>query len=156
VTAGAWRTLPWWRHRAVLLRRRVGRRGAALLVFAFIDLTIGWSLVEPESRAQAQSLPSYQAMLAVAPFAVWGWLWITVGLVCAAQAPARFDRVGYGAAIGIKVVWAGCFLASWLIYAAPRAWLGAATWAVVAALVFLVAGWPEPPTTGGEKARSPA
>jgi hypothetical protein len=127
------------------LRRRIGRRGAALLVFAFIDLVIGWSLLDGTAQAQARAVPAYAAMLAVAPFVVWGVAWVTVGAVCVVQAFARFDRVGYGAAIGIKVVWAGCFLASFLFFEAPRAWLGAATWAVLASLVYLVSGWPEPP-----------
>jgi hypothetical protein len=126
------------------LRLRVGRRGAALLIFAFIDLVIGWSLLDPQTQAQAQALPAYQAMLAVVPLSVWGWWWITVGLVCVVHAFVQRDRVGYGAAIGIKVVWGGGFLASWLVYEAPRGWLGAATWGVFAALVYLISGWPEP------------
>lgn len=141
---GAWRTLPWWRATPGRLRRRIGRRGAALLVFAFIDVVLGWSLIDPTTQAQTAALPVYRATVEVAPLTVWGCLWILVGLACMAQAPARFDGIGFGVAIGIKVVWAGCFVASWLVFDAPRGWLGAATWAVIAALVYLIARWPEP------------
>lgn len=141
---GAWRTLPWWLARPTRLRHRIGRRGSALLVFAFVDLIIGWSLIDPTGQAQARALASYRGMMAVCPLPVWGGLWILVGLVCAVSAFARRDAAGYFAAIGIKVVWAGCFAASWLIWEAPRGWLGAVTWCAFAALVYLIAGWPEP------------
>lgn len=141
---GAWRTFPWWRCRAVRLRRRVGRRGAALLVFSFIDIVLGWSLIDSTTQAQAAALPAYRAAVEVAPLAVWGWFWIAVAAACAAGAVARADWWAFAAAIGIKLVWAGSFLASWLAFGAARGWLGAATWGVVAALVFIVSGWPEP------------
>jgi hypothetical protein len=128
------------------LRRRVGRRGAALLIFAFIDFVIGWSLLDPATQSQARALPSYRAHVAIVALEVWGWWWIVVGLACVGHAFVKRDGVGYGAAIGIKVVWAGGFLASWLVHDAPRAWLGAATWGVFACLVYLIARWPEPVT----------
>lgn len=126
------------------LRRQTGRRGAALLVFAFVDFALAWSLIDPANAAVTAAQPSYRAMAEVAPLAFWGWVWVAVGFVCLAAALARDDRFGFGVAIGIKVVWSGCFVASWLAYDVPRAWVGAALWGVVAALVYLIAGWPEP------------
>lgn len=125
-------------------RRRVGRRGQALLVFGFVDFVFGFSLIDATSRAQAASQPSYLALQDIVPLAAWGWLWIVIGVVCVFYAFARSDAVGFGAAIGIKVVWTSGLLASWLIYDAPRAWVGAALWVVVARMVVLIAGWPEP------------
>lgn len=153
---GAWRNLPWWRCRAARLRYRIGRRGAALLVFAFVDVIIGWSLIDPSTQAQTAALPVYRATVEVAPLSVWGWTWIAVAAVCVAGAVARSDWFAFAAAIGIKLVWAGCFIASWLVFGAPRGWLGAATWGVVAALVYLISGWPEPlrllhPVRGGKE-----
>lgn len=113
-------------------------------MFAFIDIVIGWSLIDDTLQAQAKAVPAYKAMLTAAPLDVWGWIWISIAVICIAQAFARFDGVGFGAAISVKVAWAGGFLASWLIYDAPRAWLGAATWVVLAALVRHIARWPEP------------
>ena len=130
---------------AELLRRRVGRRGAALLTFAFIDLVIGYSLLDPAAQPRTPTaLQSYGAMLALAPFPIWGWLWIAVGVLCGAQAFWVRDIVGFTAAIAIKVVWAILFAASWLLYDAPRGFMGAATWLVIAAFVAIIAGWAEP------------
>jgi hypothetical protein len=128
------------RHR---LAQRVGRRGAALMIFAFIDLVIGWSLAGTATRAQASALPTYRAHVEILPLIAWGWLWIAVGAVCLVHAFRVSDRFGFAAAIGIKLVWAAGFLGSWLLYDAPRGWLGAATWVVFAALVHLISGWPE-------------
>lgn len=125
------------------LRARVGRRGQALLVFGFVDFVIAYSLIDPRVRTETAALPTYRAMLEVLPAAAWGWLWATVGVICVIQAFARKDAFGFGAAIGIKVVWTAGFLASWLIWDAPRSWIGAAMWAIVARLVGLIAGWPE-------------
>jgi drug/metabolite transporter (DMT)-like permease len=123
---------------------RTGRRGAALLAFAFIDIVVGWSLFDAETQAQTKAIPAYRATLEIAPLPIWGALWLLVGALCAVCAFLVTDRIAYGAAIGVKIVWAGSFLASWVIYNAPRAWLSAATWGVVAALVLVISGWPEP------------
>lgn len=134
-------------HRHVRpVRRRVGRRGAALLVFAAIDYVIGWSLLDAELRAQTQAVPVYRALLDVAPLAVWGWLWLTVAVACTAQAAMRNDAVAYALATGIKAVWAGGMLVSWVFFHAARGWLSASLWGVIAALVVVINGWPEPGT----------
>jgi hypothetical protein len=127
----------------VWLRQRVGRRGAALLVFAFIDVVIGWSLIDASGQAQAAALPTYRAFREVAPLAAWGWLWLAVAAMCAVWAFRRHDAPGFAAAIAVKLVWAAGFLVSWVAWDAPRAWLGATTWGVIAALVYLISGWPE-------------
>jgi hypothetical protein len=125
------------------LRSRVGRRGAALLVFAFVDVVIGWSLLDGQGRAQAAALPTYRAFREVAPLTFWGGAWLAAAVVCAVWAFRRDDWPGFTVAIGIKLVWAAGFLTSWLAWDAPRGWLGAATWGVIAALVYLISGWPD-------------
>lgn len=127
-------------------RRRIGRRGAALLVFAEVDGVVGWSLLDPELRAQTAAVPVYRALVDVAPLAVWGWLWLAVGAVCLWQAPVRDDTWAYSLAIGIKVVWAGGMLTSWVVFHAARGWLSASLWGVIAALLIVINGWPEPGT----------
>jgi hypothetical protein len=124
------------------LARRIGRRGTTLLVFAVIDAIIGWSLLDPS--VQPARVPAYRVTAAVAPFAVWGWLWIAVGLTCLGYAFVRTDRAGFAAAVSVKLVWSSCFFATSLFYGVPRAWLGGVTWGLVAALVFVISGWPEP------------
>lgn len=127
-------------------RRRIGRRGCALLVFAAIDYIIGSSFLDPELRAQTGAVPVYRALLDVAPLTVWGWLWLTVAVACTVQAVMRNDSVAYALAIGIKAVWAGGMLVSWVFFDAARGWLSASLWGVIAALVVVINGWPEPGT----------
>lgn len=129
------------------LRRRVGRRGAALLVFACIDYVIGWSLLDAELRAQTEMVPVYRALRNIAPLTVWGWLWLVVAVVCTVQAVMRTDVWAYASAIGIKVVWAGGMAYSWVVFHAPRGWLSASLWGVIAALLVVINGWPEPSVT---------
>lgn len=124
-------------------RARVGRRGAALLAFAYLDIVIGWSLLDGTTRSQTEAIPAYKAIIAIAPLAVWAALWLLVGMVCAVSAFLEDDRWGFAGAIGVKVVWATGFYAAWLVYDVPRAWLAAATWFVLAALVYDIAGWGE-------------
>lgn len=136
---------------------RVGRRGAALLIFGFIDEVVGYSLLDSQSRPTGS--PVYRALEYLAPYRVWAFVWISVGVVCAVQAFAREDWGGFASAVAIKVVWAGGFLAAWVLYGAYRAWVAAATWGILAALVYLISGWPEPrrrpprrpPTPRGER-----
>lgn len=126
---------------------RVGRRGAALLLFAVIDLIIGWSMLGPVGE-QLRAVPAYRAAVAVAPPCVWAGVWITVGLICLSQSPRRRDWPGFAAAVAVKAVWGGCFLYSWLVFRVDRAWVGAVTWGLVAGLVFVISGWPEPRRRG--------
>lgn len=127
------------------VRQRIGRRGAALLAFAFIDYVVAWGFWDADGQAQVRALPSYRALLAVLPVQVWSWVWLGVAVICTAQAFARLhDEVAFIAAIAIKLVWALGMLLGWLVYDAARAWLQAALWGVLAALVSVIAGWPEP------------
>jgi hypothetical protein len=130
--------------RAADVRRRIGRRGAALLAFAFVDFVLAWSLVDPQAKLLTAQVPTYRAHFEIAPIEFWGIAWALVGLSCVVHAFLSRDQVGFAAAIGIKLVWAVAFVGSWVIYDVPRGWLGAATWAVVAALVGVISGWPEP------------
>jgi hypothetical protein len=129
-------------------RARVGRRGAALLAFAFLDGVVGWSLLDSQGQVQVRAAPAYRVIVGVAPLPVWAWLWLAVGALAAVQAFTRFGRLGYTATMGIKVLWALGFAGSALAYRAPRAWLAAATWAVFAALVAVCSGWQEPGARG--------
>lgn len=129
---------------AVWLQRTLGRRGATLLALAAVDLVIAWLLVNPDLHAQTMAVPSYRIIVHL-PLELWGAAWAAVGLVCAVQAWRRTDRVAFGLAISIKVVWSSLILAAWLWAEAPLAWAGAVVWGALAAWVATAAGWPEPP-----------
>lgn len=129
---------------AARTRARVGRRGCALLVFSFIDAVVGGSLLDPQIRAQTRALPAYRALLDVAPLTVWAFVWLAVAAACAVQAWMRWDAFAFAAATAVKVVWAAGLTVAWIVYDAPRGWLSASLWGVLAMLVLVINGWPEP------------
>lgn len=124
---------------------RLGRRGIALLLFAYLDAVIGYSLLDASTRAQTAAIPSYKVVIMLAPLLVWAFIWIAAGMACLVSAFLRDDRWGFAAASAVFIVWAVSFLISWAAYGADRGWLAAATWAVLAMLVLDCAGWREVP-----------
>lgn len=135
-------------HRVALvvswIARRVGRRGATLLTLATVDLVIGVLLINPDLHDQTVRVPSYRLIVYV-PLPVWGCIWIVVGLVCLVSAWRRSDRLAFGLAIMIKLLWGGLILGAWLFKGAPLAWAGAVVWFALAAWVAISSGWPERP-----------
>lgn len=123
------------------LVHRVGRRGAALLFFAFLDLIYCHGLLFPTTAARRSA--SYQFLHDVAPLWVWGGLWGGVGLVCLVCAFRRHDDPAFAAAMGLKVLWGGVYLLGWLFAGLERGYVAAAIWLAFAAFVGLHAGWPE-------------
>jgi hypothetical protein len=123
--------------------RVVGRRGACLLFFALLDFVYGLSLSQPA----AAMAPTTRFVASIAPLPWWAGLWISVGVICLAGAFAhRLDRAAFCAAAGIKTLWGGVLLLGWAISDVTRGWVSAAVWCAFAALVVVLAGWPEPIT----------
>lgn len=139
---GMWEQLETVTHSA---RRRIGRRGASLMIFGVVDIAYGWSLLDPLSRASALESLSYRLLFLWIPAGAWAALWLGVAAVCFIQACCVEDRAAFGCAIGIKVMWALGLYGSWVVYDAPRAWSAAVVWIVLACLVSIISGWPEPP-----------
>ncbi|HZM83761.1 MAG TPA: hypothetical protein VFC19_49210 [Candidatus Limnocylindrales bacterium] len=125
------------------LRRRIGRRGAALLFFAFLDIVYCLSLLTPTQAARDSAALRFAA--AVAPLWAWAGLWGTVGVVCLFCAFLRRDQVGFTAAIAIKVMWGLLLVGAQLFGDVERGYVSAAVWLALALLVGLISGWPEPP-----------
>lgn len=124
-------------------QQRIGRRGAALLFFAFLDLVYCWSLLTPS--AAARDSPSLRFIAGIAPLWVWAGLWGAVGLVCLCCAFLRRDQVGFTAAIAIKVMWGLLLVGAQAVGGVDRGYVSAAVWLALALLVGLISGWPEPP-----------
>lgn len=126
-------------------RVRLGRRGVALLAFAYLDIIIGYSLLDPVVRQQTEAIPSYRVIVAIAPLLVWAVIWLVAGAACALTAFMPHDKWGFAATSGVMMVWAFGIASAWIAYDAYRGWLAAATWFVLALLVLDISGWREVP-----------
>jgi len=125
------------------LRRRLGRRGASLLLFGALYLLYGYGLlVEP-----LISTVSFQILVDLWPVDVWAWLWICSGLVAVLSAwlPQGRDWLGFTALYPIAMAWGlASFVSWWPRGDNPRGWVGAAVWCVIGGLITKDAGSPEP------------
>lgn len=121
--------------------RRIGRRGAALLFFALLDFTYCYYLLSPTETLRRS--PSFQWLGEIMPLSWWAALWGGVGAVCLICVPRRRDGVAFAAAIALKVLWASVYLGGWFLAGLERAYISAAVWGAFAALVGLIATWPE-------------
>jgi hypothetical protein len=120
---------------------RVGRRGAALLFFALLDLIYAFSLAFPSAPARHTGTLAYIA--GIAPLWAWAALWATVGLACCYGAFRPRDRTAYALAAGLKVLWGATFLAGWIFAGIDRGYVSAAVWLPMAGWVYIISTWPE-------------
>jgi len=121
---------------------RIGRRGAILLILAVVDIAYGASLIGPSSDALGSAALVWREHFA--PLWVWGGVWLVVAAILIVSAFLRNDAIGYLAATGLKISWSLTTLASWLFGGVDRGWVSSIIWMVVAAMVWVIAGWPEP------------
>jgi len=122
--------------------RRVGRRGAVLLILATVDVGVGWSYLYPTAETAASQSVLWRNSLA--PGWVWGVLWIAVGLCCLIAAFFRNDVPGFVPAVALKAVWSTLEAIGWLRGAIDAGYRPALIWAGYALLIFVVAGLAEP------------
>jgi hypothetical protein len=122
--------------------RQPGRRGMALLFFAMLDAIYGLSLIIPDQATRAGD--QFRWLSSIAP--LWGWasLWFAVSLACLVAAFQTFDRVGFTAAIFLKLMWGLLTLTGWLVAGVDRGYVSAAIWLTAAGFVWIISGWPEP------------
>lgn len=124
------------------LLHAVGRRGAALLFFALLDMIYSYSLFNPAPEYRTN--PSFKFFQDLLPLPAWGTLWGVVGLICLFNAFRSSDKVGFAAAIGIKVMWGLVYVVG-AFYGLPRAYVSATIWLCLAGWVAIISTWPEPP-----------
>lgn len=125
-------------RRVRAFRHVIGRRGAALLCFATLDIVYAISLAFPGPNGRGAAPTWYGSIL---PLRVWALWWLAVAVVCMFEAFRTCDRAGFSAAIGIKVWWGLLALVGWLFGEVPVSTTG--IWLGLAVLVILIAGWPE-------------
>lgn len=124
------------------MRPHVGRRGRVLLFFGALDLVYAFSLALPDGATRRTAFFGWLASIAPLPF--WAIAWAGVGAICLWQAFTRRDRLGYTAAICLKVCWGLVCLGGWLFNGVDRGYVSAAIWLGLAWMVWVLAGWPEP------------
>jgi len=127
-------------RKALGAARHVGRRGAALLFLAEVDVFYAASLAWP-SAATART-PTNRYYDTILPLDVWAGLWLIVGVVCMIHAFRHHDRVGFIAAIGIKTMWAFFAIIGVITAGVPVS--TPAIWISFAGFVWLVSGWRDP------------
>lgn len=123
----------------------VGFRGSCLLAFAYIDLAYATSMITAPARV-VNTNATYQWFSAVLPLSFWAACWAATGVVCGTFAFMDDDRLGFIAAIGIKVVWCIGSIAGWFISDVSLGGVG--LWMGLAFLVWKISGVPEPMNVG--------
>src|SRR6185312_4146021 len=126
-------------RRVRAIRHLIGRRGAALLCFATLDVVYAASLAFPGPNGGGAAQRWFGSILPLWFWAIW---WLAVAVICAWGALNACDRVGFSAAIGIKVWWGLLGFVGWVVGEVPVSTAG--IWLGLAVLVGLIAGWPEP------------
>lgn len=139
-------------RRAVrLARRRVGRRGAILVLLGSIAALYGYALIN-------QPIPSsvgIRLLLQVMPMAGWGWAMLAVGVLAVACAPLRqgADWPGFTGLVLVWTPWSLSYLVSWWLGENPRGWISATIFVALAGVPAVVAGWSEVPRLSRRGAR---
>ena len=138
-------------------RTRFGRRGAALVLFAFIYITYGIGL----GAAPRPTRVGLQLLIAGIPTDALAVAWVVTGTVAAAAAVPRLgvpQSVGFVALMLMSSVWALSYLWSWIMWLGsigdgnPLGWSGALIWGLLVGLIGVISGWPEVPKIEGQPA----
>lgn len=124
-----------------VLAHRIGHRGAFLAFLAFLDLVYGRYLAHPPPGVTATPLYTYLA--SIMPLWAWATVWVSVGVICAAQVCMRRDAPAFFVAAGLKLAWGLVNVAAWLSGTVRQGYVSGAIWLAFGAVVLVVADWPE-------------
>lgn len=116
----------------------LGRRGCALLFFAFLDFVYAFSLWAP-----AEPSATLRWVAFVAPLKLWAVLWASVGLVCLIQAFRHNDKLAFACASALKVLWGVVAAIGAVVVHLPRGYVSAVLWLCLAGWIGIIATWPE-------------
>lgn len=119
-------------------RRRIGYRGAALLVCGVGWINYGLSLLDDPRFGVVRGV---SGLTRIAPITAWGWIWIGSGILScgAALLPARHDAVGWLAASAMPAIWAVAYTGARAVGAFPQGAYSGITWAVTPSLLIILA-----------------
>ncbi len=130
------------RHQLHRLNVRVGFRGVILLFLAMLDLVSAFRFVRPDPAVL--STPTNIYLASILPLWVWAIPWGLTGVICLVQAFADRDRLAFGAAAGLKLLWAVVTACGGLAGVIPQAYWNTTIWVALAGVVMRISGWPEP------------
>lgn len=122
--------------------RRLGYRGAALLVCGFGWINYGIGLLADPRFGIVRGVSSLTHIGGVTvPFSLWGWIWIASGLACCGAAVLRAgaDWWGWLAASAMPGVWAVAYSSARALGTLSQGWYSGITWAVYPALIAILA-----------------
>jgi hypothetical protein len=134
-----------YRIKSPVTHRKIGRRGACLLIFGFVPAMIGASLfVQPHDRhGQSRIVP---VLGHIAPAGFWAVLWVVLGvgaMVCSFFG-WRAMRIGYTLAYALPLIWGAADFVSWALGELPVGWVASFIYLGYSLLVVIVSGWDEP------------
>lgn len=122
---------------------RIGRRGAFLGFLALLDGVLASSLVEPLPY-NLTTRQVYGHFIDLAPIEVWATAWAMTGGLCLLGAGWKAARpAAFAFSALLKYTWSAVYIWSWLDKTMPNAYRPAAVWGTFAAVVLIVASWPE-------------
>lgn len=127
-------------HSTVAARRRVGRRGAVLIILGGIYVIVGLSFIQfPTDDAHS----AYDFAISLTDsLAFWGGSFVVVGAIACVAGfwPTGRDVWGYAALVAFTSIWAiFCFLST-LLDNSPRGWVLGFVWTGVASMLAIVSG----------------
>ncbi len=125
-----------------LIVDNIGRRGASLLFFAFLNVVYAGSLFF--AAPPAQRTASVNFLSEIAPLSMWGTVWLVCGLVCMFYAFREDDKFAFAIDIALKTLWGLLHFVGWLFVHVDRAYVSATIWMFAAGLLAVISSWPEP------------
>ena len=121
-----------------LVRRvmwRIGFRGAFLGFLAILDYLYGLSLIIAPKSQHITNL--------ILPWNAWIAVWFTMGVILSFGIFAKRDRVHFGLATGVKVLWTLALANLAIFHRMSAIWPSVVIFGCFAGLVFIVSWWPE-------------
>ena len=120
-------------------RRRVGERGAVLVVLSIFYIGNGLSWVFPTEEARRAQSAVWRD--SIAPTWLWGGLWIIVGcLIMVAGLVRRLDaNLGFGPAGALMLMWASLEFLGWINGAIDQGYRPSLIWTTLAVLIWFMA-----------------
>jgi hypothetical protein len=131
-----------------VLRRFSGKRSKFLIIHAVVYTLIGYSYISINPPTGSTRAATFAWLPDWFPTGMVGWAWVIAAAFAlwssVERTPPRSDRLGFAALVAMSLCWAMMFLISWIKGHAPTGWVSAAVYAGYAAVIMLIASWPNP------------